>query len=39
MLAVVAIYPDEVRGWLCGVSESNRLRILSFNIKRLEDGL
>ena len=29
MLAVAAIYPDEVDGWHFGVTRSHRLRVLS----------
>ena len=29
MLAVVAIYPDEVDGWHFGVARKDRLRVLS----------
>ena len=39
MPAVVAIYPDEVDSWHCGVTCKRRLCTLSSQIHKLEENI
>ena len=39
MLAVVAIYPDEVDGRRCGAARKHRLRILSSKSLKMEEKI